>query len=168
MTSRVKRLKSVINSTRRRLPARSHEGVQCATARLLRACSLGCFSVPSAARPTTFPPIDTALPPFFCLSTNCHGNGRSPILLGSLCKWHLCLTVTGFKIILRARRQVIKLNFQPVDHMNVANEWWIKRAVGGGVISPPPPHTPCKNTAHTACSASYFSFFFFQGWEMRL
>lgn len=61
---------------------------------------------------------------------------------GSLCKWHLCLTVTGFKIILRAWRQVIKLNFQPVDHMNGPNEWWIKRAVGEG--SRIHPHSPVK------------------------
>lgn len=89
-----------------------------------------------ALHPPNLPSIHWALPPFFCLSTNCHGNGCSPILLGSLCKWHLCLTVTGFKIILRAWRQVIKLNFQPVAHMNVANEWWIKRAMGGGAIHP--------------------------------
>lgn len=105
-----------------------------------------------AHHPHNLQSIHRALPPFFCLSTNCHGNGCSPILLGSLCKWHLCLTVTGFKIILRAWRQVIKLNFQPVDHMNVANEWRIKRAMGGGVIHP---HR-CKNTAQPACSPLLF------------
>lgn len=94
---------------------------------------------PPALRPANLPPINTALLPFFRLSTNCHGNGCSPILLGSLCKWHLCLTVTGFKIILRAWRQVIKLNFQPVDHMNVANERWIKKESNGKRCMSPPP-----------------------------
>lgn len=44
------------------------------------------------------------------------------------------LTVTGFKIILLAWRQVIKLNFQPVDHMKVAKDGWIKRAMGRGAL----------------------------------
>lgn len=94
-------------------------------------------------RPANLSPIHMALLPFFLLSTNYHGNGCSPILLGSLCKWHLCLTVTGFKIILRAWRQVIKLNFQPVDHMNVANESGLKkkRAMGSGVCPPTPVKT---------------------------
>lgn len=102
-----------------------------------------CNQLPSP--PPSQPPHPSTQPSFhfFCLSTNCHGNGCSPISLGSLCKWNLCLTVTGFKIILRAWRQVIKLNFRPVDHMKVANEWWIKRAMGGGVQkgvwSPPSP-----------------------------
>ncbi len=54
--------------------------------------------------------------------------------------WAGALTRTACKIILgAAKRQVIKLNFQPVDHMNIANEWWIKRAMGGGVIHTAPP-----------------------------
>lgn len=106
--------------------------------------------------PSKPPSLHRALTAFFCLSANCHGNGCSPILLGSLCKWHLSLTVTGFKIILRAWRQVIKLNFRPVDHMNVLNEWWIKRAMGGGVQRGVIYPLSCKNTAQPACSASAF------------
>lgn len=131
MTSRGTHLKSMINTIRRQLP-----GCSVLQLRLKPGPFLTAISRPAHHHhPPNLPSIHRALPPFFCLSTNCHGNGCSPILLGSLCKWHLCLTVTGFKIILRAWRQVIKLNFQPVDHMNVANEWWIKRAMG--VIHPP-------------------------------
>ncbi len=51
----------------------------------------------------------------------------SPIARRSLCKWYPSLTVTACKIILHAHRQVIKLNFRPVDRMSTAHEWSIKR-----------------------------------------
>ncbi len=95
----------------------------------------------------------------------------SPIAHRSLCKWYPSLTVTACKIILHAHRQVIKLNFRPVDRMSTAHEWSIKRraiaeddvgslwehmTVKGGVGTKPGLSTQRLHAVTVGCTPSLF------------
>lgn len=82
---------------------------------------------PTSSRPPQGPDLHSLSTRLTVAMATVAEQAPSPIARRSLCKWYLSLTVTACKIILRAHRQVIKLNFQPVDRMSTAHEWWIKR-----------------------------------------